>query len=62
MMGDKAQARETMKTNGVPEVLPGSDGLLDSVTHAKQLASEMDYPILLKATAGGGGKGMYLSI
>ena len=57
MMGDKAQARETMKANGVP-VLPGSDGLLDSVTHAKQLASEMGYPILLKATAGGGGKGM----
>lgn len=56
-MGDKASAKLTMKEAGVPTV-PGSDGLLDSVDHAKKLAKEMGYPVMLKATAGGGGKGM----
>lgn len=56
-MGDKASAKSTMKEAGVPTV-PGSDGLLDSVDHAKKLAKEMGYPVMLKATAGGGGKGM----
>lgn len=56
-MGDKASAKSTMKEAGVPTV-PGSDGLLDSVEHAKKLAKEMGYPVMLKATAGGGGKGM----
>lgn len=57
LMGDKAQARETMKKHGVP-VLPGSEGLLDSTEQAQELADAMGYPVLLKATAGGGGKGM----
>ena len=57
LMGDKAQARETMKNHGVP-VLPGSDGLLESTDQAQELADAMGYPVLLKATAGGGGKGM----
>ena len=56
-MGDKATAKATMKAAGVPCV-PGSDGLLDSYEHAKKLASEFGYPVMLKATAGGGGKGM----
>ena len=57
LMGDKAKARETMDALGVP-VLPGSDGLLESVEHAQTLANGMGFPVLLKATAGGGGKGM----
>ncbi|MDO5606883.1 MAG: acetyl-CoA carboxylase biotin carboxylase subunit [Capnocytophaga sp.] len=56
-MGDKASAKATMKEAGVPTV-PGSDGLLTSVEEAKKLAKEMGYPVMLKATAGGGGKGM----
>ena len=56
-MGDKATAKATMKAAGVPCV-PGSDGLLDSYEHAEQLAKEFGYPVMLKATAGGGGKGM----
>ncbi len=56
-MGDKATAKATMKAAGVPCV-PGSDGLLDSYEHAKKLAAEFGYPVMLKATAGGGGKGM----
>lgn len=56
-MGDKATAKATMKAAGVPCV-PGSDGLLDSYDHAKKLAKEFGYPVMLKATAGGGGKGM----
>lgn len=58
-MGDKATAKETMQAAGVP-VVPGSDGLLESVEQAKKLAQEVGYPIMLKATAGGGGKGMRL--
>lgn len=56
-MGDKASAKATMKAAGVPCV-PGSDGLLESFEQTKKLAKEMGYPVMLKATAGGGGKGM----
>lgn len=56
-MGDKASAKATMKAAGVPCV-PGSDGLLESYEQAKKIAKESGYPIMLKATAGGGGKGM----
>jgi len=56
-MGDKASAKETMKKAGVPTI-PGSEGLLNSLEEAKILAKEVGYPIMLKATAGGGGKGM----
>lgn len=56
-MGDKITAKETMIKAGVP-VVPGGQGLLQSVDAAKGLAREMGYPIILKATAGGGGKGM----
>ncbi len=56
-MGDKITAKETMIKAGVP-VVPGGEGLLQSLDEAKRIASEMNYPIILKATAGGGGKGM----
>lgn len=56
-MGDKASAKATMKAAGVPCV-PGSEGLLESYEEAERLADEMGYPVMLKATAGGGGKGM----
>jgi acetyl-CoA carboxylase biotin carboxylase subunit len=56
-MGDKITAKETMIRAGVP-VVPGSGGLLESVNHAKETAKEIGYPVILKATAGGGGKGM----
>ena len=56
-MGDKMTAKETMIRAGVP-VIPGSEGLLESVEEAKSIAREMGYPVILKATAGGGGKGM----
>jgi len=57
-MGDKITAKETMIKAGVP-VVPGSGGLLESVEQAKDLAkNEVGYPVILKATAGGGGKGM----
>nr|WP_315147684.1 acetyl-CoA carboxylase biotin carboxylase subunit [uncultured Flavobacterium sp.] len=56
-MGDKASAKATMKAAGVPCV-PGSDGLLESFEQAQALSKEMGYPVMLKATAGGGGKGM----
>jgi acetyl-CoA carboxylase biotin carboxylase subunit len=56
-MGDKMTAKETMIKAGVP-VIPGSEGLLSSLDEAKSLAKGMGYPVILKATAGGGGKGM----
>lgn len=56
-MGDKITAKNTMITAGVP-VVPGVEGLLESVAHAKASAKEVGYPVILKATAGGGGKGM----
>jgi acetyl-CoA carboxylase biotin carboxylase subunit len=56
-MGDKMTAKETMIAAGVP-IIPGSQGLLQSLDEARFLAKEMGYPVILKATAGGGGKGM----
>lgn len=56
-MGDKSQARETMKMCGVPTV-PGSDGCIETVEEAQAFADSVGYPVLIKATAGGGGKGM----
>jgi len=56
-MGDKITAKETMIAAGVP-VIPGSKGLIQSLEEAKGLAKDMGYPVILKATAGGGGKGM----
>lgn len=56
-MGDKATAKATMKKAGVPTV-PGSEGLLESVKEGIRLANKIKYPVILKATAGGGGKGM----
>lgn len=56
-MGDKITAKETMIKAAVP-VVPGGEGLLQSVEEAKGLAKDMGYPVMLKATAGGGGKGM----
>ncbi|MEN8185985.1 MAG: acetyl-CoA carboxylase biotin carboxylase subunit [Bacteroidota bacterium] len=56
-MGDKASARETMKKAKVPTI-PGSEGILESFSEAKKLAKKIKYPVMLKATAGGGGKGM----
>jgi len=58
-MGDKASAKETMKKAGVPTI-PGSKGLIKNFESCKKLAKEITYPIMLKATAGGGGKGMRL--
>ena len=56
-MGDKASAKATMKKAGVPTI-PGSEGLLDSVEQGIKLANKVKYPVILKATAGGGGRGM----
>ncbi len=56
-MGDKITAKETMIKAEVP-VVPGSDGLIESVEHGLELAEGIGYPVILKATAGGGGKGM----
>jgi acetyl-CoA carboxylase biotin carboxylase subunit len=56
-MGDKATAKATMIAAGVP-CIPGSEGLLESYEEAERLAEEVKYPVMLKATAGGGGKGM----
>ena len=56
-MGDKASAKATMKAAGVPCV-PGSEGILESFEQAQELSRAMGYPVMLKATAGGGGKGM----
>jgi len=56
-MGDKASAKETMKAAGVP-VIPGSEGILRSAEEAREMADAMGYPVILKATAGGGGRGM----
>jgi len=56
-MGDKAFAKDTMKKNEVP-VIPGSDGIIENLDEAKSLANEIGYPVIIKASAGGGGKGM----
>jgi len=57
LMGDKARARRVMKKAGVP-ILPGSDGPIESEDKALKLAKEIGYPVIVKATAGGGGRGM----
>ncbi len=56
-MGDKAEARQTMYKAGVP-VVPGTESIIDNLTEAKKIAKQIGYPILIKASAGGGGKGM----
>ncbi len=56
-MGDKITAKETMIKAGVP-VVPGSEGLIKSIDQAKSISKEIGYPVIIKATAGGGGKGM----
>jgi len=56
-MGDKSYAKDTMKKNGVP-VIPGSDGVVTELNEGKKIALEVGYPIIIKASAGGGGKGM----
>lgn len=56
-MGDKASAKATMKEAGVPTI-PGSEGILSSFEEAEVIAQEIGYPVMIKATAGGGGKGM----
>jgi acetyl-CoA carboxylase, biotin carboxylase subunit len=57
IMGDKITAKETVKSLGIP-VVPGSDGAVVDVAEAKKVAKEIGYPIIIKATSGGGGKGM----
>lgn len=59
-MGDKASARETMRAANVP-VVPGSQGLIDNDAEAFKLAAEMGFPVIIKATAGGGGRGMRIA-
>jgi acetyl-CoA carboxylase biotin carboxylase subunit len=56
-MGDKASAKETMKKAGVPTI-PGNKGILENLEEASKIAEKIGYPVMLKATAGGGGKGM----
>jgi acetyl-CoA carboxylase biotin carboxylase subunit len=56
-MGDKSYAKDTMKKNGVP-VIPGSDGVVTDKKQGKIIAAEVGYPVIIKASAGGGGKGM----
>ena len=58
-MGNKAQAKKTMKAAGVP-IIPGSEGVLQDVKEARDIANEMGFPVMLKASAGGGGRGMRL--
>lgn len=60
-MGDKSTAKDTMKQAGVPTV-PGTDGLIDSISEAIQTAREIGYPVMVKATAGGGGRGMRVAV
>lgn len=57
LMGNKAKARETMQKAGVP-VIPGSDGVVETLKEALDLAEKIGYPVMIKASAGGGGKGM----
>jgi acetyl-CoA carboxylase biotin carboxylase subunit len=61
LMGDKATAKATMKIAGVP-VIPGSEGLIDTVEDAKRIAKDIVYPVIIKATAGGGGRGMRIIV
>ncbi|WP_343715899.1 acetyl-CoA carboxylase biotin carboxylase subunit [Inquilinus sp.] len=61
VMGDKIAAKDAVKAAGLP-VVPGSDGAVDTVEEAQALARDMGYPVLVKATAGGGGKGMKVAM
>ncbi|HBN11899.1 MAG TPA: acetyl-CoA carboxylase biotin carboxylase subunit [Ruminococcus sp.] len=61
MLGDKARAKETMKNSGVP-VIPGSDGAVKTLDEAKKAAAEIGYPVLVKASAGGGGRGIRMVV
>ena len=56
-MGDKSSAKETMKKAGIPTI-PGSEGIVDNLEDAQKISQKIGYPIMLKASAGGGGKGM----
>ena len=60
LLGNKSKAKETMKRAGVP-VVPGSDGLIYSKTQAVNLAEQIKYPVMLKASAGGGGRGIRIA-
>ncbi|MFD2371896.1 acetyl-CoA carboxylase biotin carboxylase subunit [Brevibacillus sp. GCM10020057] len=60
-MGDKSTAKDTMKAAGVPTV-PGTDGLIEDVADAIKTANEIGYPVMVKATAGGGGRGMRVAV
>lgn len=60
LMGNKAKAKKTMEDAGVP-VVPGSDGIVKSLDEAKKIANKIKYPIILKASAGGGGKGIRIA-
>ncbi|HXV28913.1 MAG TPA: acetyl-CoA carboxylase biotin carboxylase subunit, partial [Sinorhizobium sp.] len=60
LMGDKIKAKETAKSLGIP-VVPGSDGPIKTFAEAKKIAAEIGYPIMVKASAGGGGRGMKLA-
>ncbi len=60
LMGDKAKAKDTMQKAGVP-VVPGSNGILASVEQAEKLAEKIGYPVILKASSGGGGKGIRIA-
>ena len=57
LLGDKSKARETMPRHGIP-VMPGSEGELRNLDHAVQVAGELGYPVMVKASAGGGGRGL----
>ena len=60
-MGNKSKAREMMIQSGVP-VVPGSDGLIQTVEAGKEIAKKIGYPVLVKASAGGGGRGMRITV
>jgi acetyl-CoA carboxylase biotin carboxylase subunit len=61
LMGDKIKAKETVQSLGIP-VVPGSDGAVTDIEEAKAIAAEIGYPIMVKASAGGGGRGMKLAL
>lgn len=60
LMGNKSKAKATMKKAGVP-VVPGSDGLVNSIEEAKKISKKIKYPVIIKASAGGGGKGIRIA-